>query len=64
MRVAGVDVGGTNIAVAVVAADHRVVERAKVKTPSDGPDAVIDAIAEVLDGVGRSTRWGWARPVP
>lgn len=50
MIVAGVDVGGTNIEVGFVDVDHRVVERGKVPTPSDGPDAVVDAIVELVSG--------------
>jgi glucokinase len=46
--VAGVDVGGTNLAVALVDDDWTVVEREKVKTPTGGPDAVIDAIVDTL----------------
>jgi glucokinase len=47
--VAGIDVGGTNIAGALVADDHHLVERAKRVTPTDGPDAVIDAVVDILD---------------
>ncbi|MPZ87768.1 MAG: ROK family protein [Nitriliruptorales bacterium] len=39
----GVDLGGTNIDMAAVDDDHRVVERARLPTP-EGPDAVIEAI--------------------
>lgn len=46
--VAGVDVGGTNIEVGLVDADHRVVDRAKANTPTDGPDAVLSTIAELV----------------
>ena len=35
--VAGVDVGGTNIEVGLVAGDHTVLGRAKADTPTDGP---------------------------
>ncbi len=52
-RVVGVDVGGTNIEVGLVGDDHEVHSRAKGATPTGGPDAVMDAIAELvgsLDG--------------
>ena len=50
---AGIDVGGTNIEAGLVGDDHRVLDRAKAPTPADGPDAVMDTIAELvgsLDG--------------
>lgn len=53
MGVAGVDVGGTNIEVGLIGDDHDVLDRAKRRTPRDGPDAVVTAIAEMvgsLDG--------------
>ncbi|MEO8813697.1 MAG: ROK family protein [Mycobacterium sp.] len=53
ITVAGVDVGGTNIEAGLVSDDHRVRDRAKAPTPTDGPDAVMDTIAELvgsLDG--------------
>ena len=53
MTVVGVDVGGTNIGVGLVGDDHEVIDRSKIATPTDGPDAVMDAIAEAvgsLDG--------------
>ncbi len=43
MTVVGVDMGGTNITVATVDDDHRVVERHRTATPA-GPDAVLDAV--------------------
>ncbi len=46
--VAGVDVGGTNIEVGLVSDDHKVRARAKAPTPTDGPDAVLDTIAELI----------------
>lgn len=49
MLVAGVDVGGTNIEVGLVDGDHEVLDRRKVNTPSDGPDAVIETIAELVE---------------
>ncbi|GAA1456687.1 ROK family protein [Williamsia maris] len=46
--VAGVDVGGTNIEVGLVDADHKVVDRAKANTPTEGPDAVLSTIADLV----------------
>ncbi len=46
--VAGVDVGGRNIEVGLVGADHTVLDRAKADTPTEGPDAVLDVIAELV----------------
>ena len=46
--VAGVDLGGTNITVAAVDERGDVVDRAKKKTPREGPDAVIAAIAKTI----------------
>lgn len=43
MTVVGVDMGGTNITVAAVDDDHRVVQRHRVPTP-EGPDAVLDTV--------------------
>lgn len=51
-HVAGIDLGGTNVAGGLVDADHRVVERAKVKTPADGPDAVVEAIVGLVAELG------------
>ena len=48
MRVAGVDVGGTKIAAALVDDDHCVAERARVNTPDGGPSAIVDAVAEAV----------------
>lgn len=50
--VAGVDVGGTNIQVGLVGGDHEVHARAKALTPTDGPDAVFDVIAELVASLG------------
>lgn len=65
-HVVGVDLGGTNIAAALVDEDHHVVERAKVKTPDAGPDEVIAAIVGVirrLDGHGVAVGVGAPGPV-
>lgn len=53
-RIAGVDVGGTNIEAGLVGADHTVLARAKAPTPTAGPDAVIDAIAALVDSLGQA----------
>lgn len=47
--VAGIDVGGTNIEAALVDEDHEAGERAKERTPTDGPDAVVERIVEMID---------------
>ena len=52
LLVAGVDVGGTNIEVGLVDDGHRVQARAKAPTPSGGPDAVLDTIAELVGSLG------------
>ena len=49
MQVVGVDVGGTNIEVGLVGDDHEVTERGKTDTPDEGPEAVLDAIAALLE---------------
>ncbi len=51
MIVAGVDVGGTNIEVGIVDEDHHVIERAKLDTPSQGPDSVITVIVELVQSL-------------
>lgn len=48
-RIAGIDVGGTNIEGALVDDDHGVGERTKVSTPTNGPDAVVAAISDLVD---------------
>ena len=47
--VAGVDIGGTNIRLAVVDDVYNVVDVDEVTTPTEGPDAVVEAIKDVLD---------------
>lgn len=54
MIVAGVDVGGTNIEVGLVAGDHQVIHRAKRDTPTEGPDAVIAVIVELVESLSDS----------
>ncbi len=48
MIVAGVDIGGTNIEVGLVDGDHRMIDRAKANTPTNGPDAVVDTILSLI----------------
>ncbi|HKJ55885.1 MAG TPA: ROK family protein [Nitriliruptoraceae bacterium] len=48
-RIAGVDIGGTNITAALVEDDHSVGDRLKVATPTDGPKEVIQAVADLLE---------------
>ena len=48
MLLAGVDVGGTDIEVGLVDAEHQVLARAKRDTPDGGPDAVIATIVELI----------------
>ncbi len=54
MIVAGVDVGGTNIEVGIVDWDHQVIDRAKLDTPSGGPDSVIAVIVELVESLSES----------
>lgn len=46
--VAGIDIGGTNIEVALVDDGHDVSDRAKQTTPTGGPDAVVDCVVELV----------------
>ena len=52
LLVAGVDVGGTNIEVGLVSSDHKVHNRVKKATPTGGPAAVLDVIAELVESLG------------
>ncbi len=52
MKVAGVDIGGTNIEVGLVGEDHHVLDRAKAGTPSEGPQAVLDTIVALVRSLG------------
>lgn len=52
LTVVGVDVGGTNIEAGLVDADHHVLGRAKTSTPTGGPEAVIEAIADLVKALG------------
>ena len=55
--VLGIDLGGTKILVGVVAADHRLLGRAKRPTPAkDGGPAILEAIVACADEALRSAR--------
>jgi glucokinase len=63
--VAGVDVGGTNLAVALLDESYTVVDREKVKTPTGGPEAVIEAIVDALAMLsGKPAALGAGAPGP
>lgn len=51
LLVVGVDVGGTNIEVGLVDDAHAVHGRAKALTPTGGPDAVLDTIAQLVQSL-------------
>ena len=51
LMVAGVDVGGTNIEVGLVDDRHKVGVRAKKRTPTGGPDDVLDTIAGLVSSL-------------
>jgi glucokinase len=58
-RVIGVDLGGTNLRAAVICSDGRVEHRQSVPTDAaDGPDKVIQRMAEVVRSVADSGRLG------
>lgn len=50
--VAGIDIGGTNIEGALVDDEHGVSERVKHRTPTDGPDAVVQRVVDLVDALG------------
>ena len=54
MIIAGVDVGGTNIEVGLVDEKNNVVARAKRNTPTEGPDAVVATIVELVASLDES----------
>jgi glucokinase len=63
--VAGVDIGGTNIEVALVDDEHGIADRDKRRTPTDGPDAVVDLVAEMLRSLDdRPSAVGVGIPAP
>ncbi|MFN8125826.1 MAG: ROK family glucokinase [Candidatus Nanopelagicales bacterium] len=47
---AGVDIGGTKIAVGIVSPDGALVDSARKSTPVRDPDAVLEVIVELIDG--------------
>lgn len=65
MQVAGVDIGGTNITAALVDVDHAVGASAKIPTPREGPDAVIEAVVALVRGLdGTASAVGAGLPGP
>lgn len=54
MAVVGVDLGGTNITVALVDASGRVLDRKRPKTPRKGPEAVVRSIAKAIGKLDES----------
>ncbi|MFI6517697.1 ROK family protein [Spirillospora sp. NPDC050679] len=61
-RYAALDIGGTKIAAALVAADGTVLDRARVPTPRDGGASVLAAAAGLLDGLGPFAALGVGAP--
>ena len=61
--VAGVDVGGTNISAARVEGGV-ITARDKRPTPHEGPEAVRDAVAELVRGLGEVDAVGVGVPGP
>lgn len=57
----GIDLGGTKVLAAVVA-DGAAGERVKRPTPTSGPEAVVAAIAEMVDELGGADRLGVGTP--
>lgn len=47
---AGVDIGGTKIAVGIVSEDGELVDSARKSTPVRDPDAVLEVIVELIEG--------------
>jgi len=47
----GVDLGGTKILTALVGDDGGIVARERVRTPQDGPDSVVAAVAGTIEAV-------------
>lgn len=63
--VAGVDIGGTNITAALVDGDHEVGEQVKISTPTGGPEAVVEAVVELVKGLdGDASAVGVGLPGP
>lgn len=53
MYAIGIDIGGTKIAGALVAEDGRIVRTHKVPTPATNPDAIADAVVELVEELSR-----------
>lgn len=62
LRTVGVDVGGTKVLVARVGPDGTVSDRVKRPTPTEGPEAVAAAIAEMVAELGGADRLGVGTP--
>lgn len=62
LRTVGVDLGGTKVLVARVGPDGTVTDRVKRPTPTEGPEAVAAAIAEMVAEVGGADRLGVGTP--
>lgn len=50
-QIAGVDIGGTNVRVALVDDDHEVSSASKVATPTGGPEEVVEAVVDLVHGL-------------
>lgn len=62
LRTVGVDLGGTKVLAARVLPDGTVTDRVKRPTPTEGPEAVAAAIAEMVAEVGGADRLGVGTP--
>jgi len=58
----GVDLGATKLLAGTVDVDGEVGDRVKRATPIEGPEAVADAIAEMVDELGGADRLGVGTP--
>ena len=54
-RAIAVDLGGTNLRVALVGGDGSVAARQSVRTPDGGPEAIIDRMAAMIAGIEDAT---------
>lgn len=61
-RVVGIDLGGTKVLAGRVDPDGTVAERIKRPTPTEGPEAVATAIAEMVAELGGADRLGVGTP--
>ncbi|HEX7131732.1 MAG TPA: ROK family protein [Iamia sp.] len=62
LRTVGVDLGGTKVLAGRVLADGTVTDRVKRPTPTEGPEAVATAIAEMVAELGGADRLGVGTP--